>query len=152
MIPRMSALQLETNTPSALRRFIAEIATVPFVAPMARMLRSRLSDTKFVTFPLGEMGRFGNQLFQIAATIGIARRNGCSFIFPPWPYARHFEFPIPQSRFIRQFERRMPRTFGYEEIVIARTTERTLHLFRDCGDRDGDWRSVARSNEWKAVV
>jgi hypothetical protein len=119
----MNLPQLETTTPSALRRFIAGLARLPVVAPIARRLRSRISDTRFVTFPLGEMGRFGNQLFQIAATIGIARRNGCPFVFPPWPYARHFEFQIPPSRFIREFQQRMPSTFAYEEIVIDRTTE-----------------------------
>jgi hypothetical protein len=119
----MDAPQIETTAPSALRRLIAEIARLHLVAPIARRLRSRFNETKLVTFPLGEMGRFGNQLFQIAATIGIARRNGCPFVFPMWPYARHFEFPIPQSRYIREFERRMPRTFAYEEIVIDRATE-----------------------------
>ena len=123
MSRRMDPAQLETSPPSALRRYIAEVAKLRFVAPLARRLRSRYSDTKFLTFPLGELGRLGNQLFQIAATIGIARRNGCSFVFPPWSYARHFEFPIPQVRPIREFQRRMPRTFGYEEIVIDRTTE-----------------------------
>ncbi|MFZ0676297.1 alpha-1,2-fucosyltransferase [Candidatus Binatus sp.] len=119
----MDVPQLDTTAPSALRLLIAKIARLPLVEPIARRLRSHLSETKFVTFPLGEMGRFGNQLFQIAATIGIARRNGCPFVFPIWPYSRHFEFPIPQSRFIRQFERRMPLTFAYEEIVIDRATE-----------------------------
>jgi Glycosyl transferase family 11 len=120
---RMNAPKLEASSPSALRRFIAEVAKLPVVSPIARRLRSRFNHTKFVTFQLGELGSLGNQLFQIAATIGVARRNGCSFVFPPWPYARHFEFPIPQIRFVRQFQRRMQRTFGYEEIAIDRTTE-----------------------------
>jgi Glycosyl transferase family 11 len=119
----MNVPQFETTAPSTLRRFIAELAKLPVVAPIARTLRSQFSDTKFVTFPLGEYGLLGNQLFQIAATIGVARRNGCAFVFPPWPPSRHFEFPIPQVRFIRQYERRMSRTFGYEEIAIDRTTE-----------------------------
>jgi hypothetical protein len=135
----MNAPELEDNTPSALRFYLAKMAKLPVVSPLARRLRSRFSDTKFVTFPLGEMGRFGNQLFQIAATIGIARRNGCSFVFPPWPYARHFEFPIPQIRWVRQFERRIPRTFGYEEIVIDRATElfgffQSERYFAHCAD------------------
>jgi hypothetical protein len=130
---------IETRAPSVLRRFIAQLAQLPIVAPIARGLRSRLSDTKFVTFPLGEHGQFGNQLFQIAATIGIARRNGCSFVFPVWPYARHFEFPILQSRAIRQFQRRMPRTFAYEEIAIDRATElrgffQSERYFAHCAD------------------
>ena len=119
----MIASQLEIKTPSALRRYIASVAKLSVVAPFARRLRSRFSDTKFVTFPIGELGRLGNQLFQIAATIGIARRNGCSFIFPPWPYARFFEFPIPQSHTIRMMRRRPQRDFRYEEVAIDRATE-----------------------------
>ena len=119
----MNPSQIETSRPSALRRYIAEVAKLRFVAPVARRLRSRFSDTKFVTFPLGELGRLGNQLFQIAATIGIARRNGCPFIFPQWPYARNFEFPIPQSNTIRMMQRRFQRGFEYEEIAIDRAAE-----------------------------
>jgi len=119
----MDPLQPEASRRSALRRLVAGVAKLPILVPIARELRSRFNDTKFVTFPLGDLGRLGNQLFQIAATIGIARRNGCTFIFPQWPDARYFEFPIPQVRYFREFRRQMPRTFAYEEIVIDRTTE-----------------------------
>jgi hypothetical protein len=38
-----------------------------------------------VTFKnLGKYGRLGNQLFQIAATIGISRKNNMEFYFPDW--------------------------------------------------------------------
>jgi hypothetical protein len=38
-----------------------------------------------VTFSgLGRYGRFGNQLFQIASTIGIAKANGYEYGFPEW--------------------------------------------------------------------
>jgi hypothetical protein len=44
-----------------------------------------------VTFPLlGKMGRLGNQLFQIAATISHAAKLGANFGFPRWPYAARF--------------------------------------------------------------
>ncbi len=119
----MDSTRIDEQTHSALRRFIAEVAKLRAVAPIARRLRSHFSDTKFVTFPLGELGRLGNQLFQIAATIGVARRNGCSFIFPTWQYSRHFEFPLPQAHPIRHMQRRAPRSFAYEEIVIDRATE-----------------------------
>lgn len=33
---------------------------------------------------LGRFGRFGNQLFQIASTIGIAKKHGYQFGFPEW--------------------------------------------------------------------
>jgi hypothetical protein len=38
-----------------------------------------------VTFAqLGRYGRLGNQMFQIASTIGIAKANGYEFAFPEW--------------------------------------------------------------------
>lgn len=38
-----------------------------------------------VTFgSLGRYGRFGNQLFQVASTIGIAKANGYDYGFPKW--------------------------------------------------------------------
>lgn len=47
--------------------------------------------TPFVTFDLlGRLGRLGNQLFQIAATIGAARRSRCACTFPEWPYEGYF--------------------------------------------------------------
>lgn len=39
---------------------------------------------------LGNMGRLGNQLFQIATTIGVAVRNNDNYVFPPWPYESSF--------------------------------------------------------------
>jgi len=44
---------------------------------------------------LGKMGRFGNQLFQIASTIGIANTLGYSYAFPKWEYQSYFTNPIP---------------------------------------------------------
>ena len=44
-----------------------------------------------ITFPkLGKMGRLGNCLFQIAATIGCAKDHGFSFLFPDWEFASRF--------------------------------------------------------------
>lgn len=39
---------------------------------------------------LGNYGRLGNQLFQIAATIGYALKNNDRFIFPRWQYEPFF--------------------------------------------------------------
>jgi hypothetical protein len=58
-----------------------------------------------VTFScLGQHGEFGNQLFQIAATIGHATKINESYLFPFWKglvsqddYAKYFENPIPQA-------------------------------------------------------
>lgn len=45
-----------------------------------------------VTFnALGRYGRFCNQMYQIAGTIGIARKNGFDFAFPEWKNYDHAE-------------------------------------------------------------
>lgn len=45
-----------------------------------------------ITFQqLGRLGRFGNQLFQIASTIGLARKHGYDFGFPEWRNYDHVE-------------------------------------------------------------
>ena len=65
-----------------------------------------------ITFKsLGRMGRLGNQMFQIAGTIGIATKNGHPFCFPKWQNIDHkdrfgsneeidvqqfFENPLPE--------------------------------------------------------
>lgn len=41
---------------------------------------------------LGNLGRLGNQLFQIAATINYARKYKQQVKFPEWWYSKHFNF------------------------------------------------------------
>lgn len=44
-----------------------------------------------VTFSkLGQHGQLGNQLFQIAAVVGIAKKNGMQPVLPAWEYALYF--------------------------------------------------------------
>ena len=40
---------------------------------------------------LEKKGNLGNQLFQIASTIGIAKKNKTPFAFPNWKYADYFD-------------------------------------------------------------
>lgn len=52
-----------------------------------------------ITFKdLGNYGRFGNQLFQMASTIGIANRNNTTWGFPSWEYSSYFANPFPAIR------------------------------------------------------
>lgn len=44
---------------------------------------------------LGHKGNLGNQLFQIASTIGIASRYGHDFYFPKWDFSVYFKKKIP---------------------------------------------------------
>lgn len=54
-----------------------------------------------ITFPgLGYYGRLGNQLFQIASSIGIAIERGDEWSFPAWDYTPYFE--IPEAWFTNQ--------------------------------------------------
>jgi hypothetical protein len=41
-------------------------------------------------------GRLGNQMFQWAAMIGMAKRYGCEFMVPEWKYSQYFENPPKQ--------------------------------------------------------
>lgn len=51
-----------------------------------------------ITFPqLGNLGRIGNQLFQIASTIGIAKFNNTQATFPSWPFDSFLENPLSHA-------------------------------------------------------
>lgn len=43
---------------------------------------------------LGNHGRLGNQLFQIAAVMGAAASNNTEYVIPDWSYARVFKGPF----------------------------------------------------------
>jgi hypothetical protein len=45
---------------------------------------------------LGTYGWYGNQLFQIAATIGVATKNEMDYLFPTWKYDKYFKKSLPQ--------------------------------------------------------
>lgn len=45
---------------------------------------------------LGTYGWYGNQLFQIAATIGVATKNNMDYLFPTWKYSEYFKKTLPQ--------------------------------------------------------
>ena len=54
----------------------------------------------FTYLKLGQNGRLGNQLFQVASTIGIAQRNGCFFKFlDSWPVRDLLKNELPLMRF-----------------------------------------------------
>ena len=46
---------------------------------------------------LGNHGRLGNQLFQIASTMGLAEKYGAQAAFPAWAYEEYFETPLPHG-------------------------------------------------------
>ena len=46
---------------------------------------------------LGNHGRLGNQLFEVASTLGMAERYGAEAAFPEWKYEQYFDPPLPHG-------------------------------------------------------
>lgn len=70
-----------------------------------------------VTFSkLGSMGRLGNQLWQIASTIGIALKNGQYANFPKWQYEKYFINHLPETECIDKIIKE--KNFSYDEYVL----------------------------------
>lgn len=73
-----------------------------------------------ITFSnLGRKGRLGNQFFQIASTIGIAKRNGHTFFFPEWEYADFFDYDFPQGDIDSSFTRLREKQFPFYEWELG---------------------------------
>ena len=95
-----------------------------------------------ITFQsLGRMGRIGNQMFQIASTIGIATRHGFDYGFPYWKNHDHvrrfhsaedidiqswFKNPLPEMAQYDYQHRRIP--WGYHELRIEDWTTLLGHM------------------------
>ena len=85
------------------------------------------------------LGTAGQPAFQIAATIGVARRNGCEFLIPPWPSAGYFRRPVPQSSAVPATINYVEQAFSYQEINVTRSTSllgyfQSEKYFKHCED------------------
>lgn len=99
---------------------------------------------------LGRAGRLGNQLFEIASTVGLARRNRMRPLFPAdWEYREFFSCPDSW--------------FGLPQPRMAHPTAYARHLDRRCrgylqdlslweGSEDEIRRAFALSSAAQAVV
>jgi hypothetical protein len=73
-----------------------------------------------ITFSsLGTYGNLGNQLFQIASTVGLAQQHGHPFFFPPWEYGEILERPLPVGRVDPSFQVLDERVFNYHDWHIG---------------------------------
>lgn len=70
---------------------------------------------------LGKKGNLGNQLFQIASTIGIAKKNGQNYVFPKWIYADYFnyDFPVIENDSDMIFEKIFQKSYSYCEWELG---------------------------------
>jgi hypothetical protein len=90
---------------------------------------------------LGRYGRLANQMFQIASTIGIARKNGFDFAFPYWKNYDHAErFGSTEDIDIQKyFENPLPLYngpalpdqfvhWGYQEVKLRNSCSLSGHM------------------------
>lgn len=69
---------------------------------------------------LGEYGRLGNQLFEIASTVGLAEKHNAEVAFSPWKPAEFFTYDMPFGRPERvQVERKL----YYDERPITKSCD-----------------------------
>jgi hypothetical protein len=71
-----------------------------------------------ITFSkLGQMGRLGNSMFQIAATIGQARKCKAEYLLPKWGYSASFKGPFSQGEVVRGWKSYPEPYFHYQEMI-----------------------------------
>ncbi len=66
---------------------------------------------------LGGKGNLGNQLFQIASTVGIAHKNRHEFVFPYWKYGGYFNynFPVVEPNEINKFVQIIEKSYTFHD-------------------------------------
>lgn len=67
---------------------------------------------------LGNLGRLGNQLSQIASTIGIARKNNANVYFGHWAYEGYFRESLPKYRSALTEQRITEKNFHYDKYYL----------------------------------
>lgn len=70
---------------------------------------------------LGNYGRIGNQLFQIAATLGIAESNKGLASFPVWQYERFFDIDLPHGEMMPIVYNE--RQYHYEPVTLEQDSD-----------------------------
>lgn len=88
-----------------------------------------------ITFPkLGRNGQFGNQLFQIASTIGLARTHGLEYAFPKWKnhdggrrffkegMQKYFVNPLPGLPFRYRAKHELEIPWGFHDVTVEDET------------------------------
>ena len=66
---------------------------------------------------LGNMGRLGNQMFQIAATESHANKVKTEAVFPEWQYSQHFNHTFKHGMSYNQSFHEAQ--FNFQEIPVV---------------------------------
>ena len=67
---------------------------------------------------LGKLGRLGNQMFQIASSVGIAAKNGTFADFPEWKYNEYFNLKVGCSNFKKYNTEVKELAFHYNDVNL----------------------------------
>lgn len=87
---------------------------------------------------MGNNGRLGNQLFQIAALIGIARKNNVPYKLPQWAYAKYFPNYKPtlstkeQTAALNTWDQFNEANFAHNDITIDVALDINLNGYFQC--------------------
>lgn len=95
-----------------------------------------------ITFKeIGNHGRLGNQLFQVASGIGIADKNNTEFVLPNWSYNVYLKNPIPIQGLTVSSVYKEP-NFSYNSVSIRENIDTDIHgyfqsekYFKHCSDK-----------------
>lgn len=68
---------------------------------------------------LGNKGNLGNQLFQIASTIGIAEKQQQEYCFPLWEYSEYFEFQFNKCSSVENWTSIRETAFNYYDWEVS---------------------------------
>ncbi|TWT56460.1 alpha-1,2-fucosyltransferase [Allorhodopirellula solitaria] len=72
-----------------------------------------------ITFSrLGQHGRLGNQLFQIASVLSVGAAVGQDVVFPEWPYAQYFSAAFPVGS-VTNAKTYVERQFSHHVLPVA---------------------------------
>src|SRR4051812_19581427 len=103
---------------------------------------------------LGQMGRLGNQLWQIASTVGVATALGEDYLFPRWDYVDWFNAPASifvadppgqESYQSHLLDHIAPRHRGYmqDQSLWANVEDEIIHWFQPS---DNAWEVLEATN------
>lgn len=68
---------------------------------------------------LGRKGNLGNQLFQIASTVGLAIKHNKPFSFPEWGYSDYFDYELPKQDKSKKLVQIVEKSYEYHNWEIG---------------------------------
>lgn len=68
---------------------------------------------------LGRKGNLGNQLFQIASTVGLAIKHDKPFSFPDWEYSNYFDYELPKQDKNKKLIQIVEKSYEFHDFEIG---------------------------------